>query len=90
MSLSRKLSLSSTSTELKETKQQLDSEGTTDLVAPENPSPVWRFRERCWKRLSSSEHATAVNYWRNQELAKKVVLLELAELEKKKAKTGSY
>lgn len=90
MSLSRKLSLSDTSTTLKETDQQLDSEGSKELVRPGNPSPVWRFRERCWKRLSSSEHAEQVNYWRNQELAKKAVLMEVAELEKKKAKTGSY
>ena len=90
MSLSRRLTLSDTGTDLKHTKQVLDSDGTKDVTPPENASPMWRFRERCWKRLQQDDHANTGNYWRNQELAKKAVMMEVAELEKKKARTGSY
>tara|TARA_B100000902_G_scaffold165727_1_gene160654 strand:+ start:1644 stop:1916 length:273 start_codon:yes stop_codon:yes gene_type:complete len=90
MSLSRRLTLSNTSNDLKHTKQALDSEGTKDVTPPENASPIWRFRERCWKRLQQESHAVNINYWRNQALSKKMVMMEVAELEKKKARTGSY
>tara|TARA_B100000035_G_scaffold133075_1_gene113174 strand:+ start:2191 stop:2547 length:357 start_codon:yes stop_codon:yes gene_type:complete len=71
-------------------KGHLTLDGSGEVVDRTGKSPMWRFRERIWKRIDREQHDISMDLYRKQELAVKMVQADVEYMEREKAKTGSY
>ena len=90
MSISRSTSFDGTIRTIKEKDGLISTAADATELANSNSNPTWRFRERLLKKIDRTDFDERIDYWRKQEMAKKLVLADRDYMEKQKTITGSY
>ena len=81
---------SSVSNTLKEKDGVISDAADAIALDASGSNPQWRFRERLLKKIDRTAFDERIDYWRKQEIAKKLVLADRDYMEKQKTINGSY
>ena len=81
---------SSVSNTLKEKDGILSDAADATALDSTGSNPTWRFRERLLKKIDRTAFDERIDYWRKQEMAKKLILADRDYMEKQKTINGSY
>ena len=81
---------SSVSNTLKEKDGVLSDAADATALDTSGSNPQWRFRERLLKKIDRIAFDERIDYWRKQEIAKKLVLADRDYMEKQKTINGAY
>ena len=90
MSISRSTSFDGTIRTIKEKDGLISTAADATELTNSTSNPTWRFRERLLKKIDRTDFDERIDYWRKQEMAKKLVLADRDYMEKQKTINGSY